>query len=260
MSTYKIMGRYIKNNKLDGYYLVDNTGKSIKASVKYVIRLTKKGSVENAKVQTSKNGYELLRGIGINLTRLREVEEDSRVLSVGVDKILGIIKLRDKVIGYRVWANGKPFNISIQKCKEMAKQCRFSNAELTDNETVSEIKIDSVEELKNFLMDSRNRIFDVESKDLLVRALEILQGCVVNEQDIARKGDYVVVEHTGKIKVMQQKEFNSKYKIVDNEDCTLCETQLRGTDFKVSLKTFSEQTEVYGADSLSSWLICKPSN
>lgn len=261
MGKYIINGRYLADGNLDGYYLIDNTGKSIKASVKYVKRLAKSGDVTNAKVQVSVSGKELLRGIGINLTKLRVMpNKSSGVQEVGNIELSGIIRKQEKIVGYTIENKGKRFNISVKKCEDLCEQCQISNAELVSTDTGKEIVVDSDYEIKDFIVDKNKVLWNTKDKDLLVRAMMIKEGCIINGESVARKSDYLVVKYDGTISILNGTEFMCKYSILRDENlCTLCDTELK-MDFEIVAKTFSEQVEVYKADDLLEWLICKPNN
>jgi hypothetical protein len=255
---YKIVGRFVGEEDKDktlNYYLVNNSGDKMKASIKYTTDLASKGLISNAKVQIKRDGQVLLRGNLVNLSRLPVMSNSITGLKiVGDSKIVGKIIRKDKIAGYVVEsAGGNLSKLSYKKVVTLTSGNYIGNAELTrnkNNEVIVNVKDKNLEE---YYMDRENRIYKKGSSDVKFRAVKQSSGGIINGEPFD-KGDYVLCGYKGKISIVKQKEFDSDYIEVDS-NFAICDLYIE--DIELNIERFDTSIEKVLPSEIESWLVFK---
>lgn len=255
---YKINGRFVdENNETKGYYLVSDNEEKLKASIKYTTELAGKGLVENAKVQSTRDGKLILRGKLLNLTKLPIIRgRVAGIKVVGESVFTGIIYKKNSVAGYVVRnAKGTKSRLSYKKVVDLVVGNYIGNAEANmDIHGKVSIKCDE-STLDKYYMDKDNKIYKKGKAGVKMRAIKQSSGGIINGEPFDR-GDYLVCGYLGEIEIYKTEEFERKF-IRSEEAVAICDLHIDDVDLQI--ERFDTSVEKVEPNEIKSWLIFEQS-
>jgi hypothetical protein len=278
---YNVSGRYIHNDKVVAYQLKSDDGDIFVEGVDRVAWMVSKGLVPNMRIAIDADNKTVLRGRKVNINKLpvydiNELSEKDRAKFTSDDVNYGKCIITKRILfnkrcfGYEVKTpDNKLRHISRDQTIELTGQKLVGNAEVfkyTDEETdktnliLKGVGVD-LTKLPILVINDDGKIIDPSenNSDLAIRAILMNSNGVIrgkNDKTMLqfKKGDFVLCEGIGELRVITKEEFEKQYK-KSSDSKALCDVYFDNNRYE--LQIFGRDLINLTVDIIKQWMLVK---
>lgn len=294
---YSVTGRYMDGQKIVAYHLVGSDGSQEAATKDRVSWLIGRNMIDNMKIQAGSNGNIILRGKGINLSKLpvfdmnkQEFRSNQASVEVansnvstkksnvpyanamGQFEIVKRIMFKNKCIGYELHdRNGKHYRKRRQEVLKLAVGKLICNAgvqKYTDKNSGETVLIlrgagTDLSKLPILIVNDNGMIYDPSkaSNDLTVRGAYMKSNGIVRDGEghslKFRAGEFIICNADGKVSIVGNEEAKRKYTTKTDCASAVCDDYLSNIS-KYSIEIFGNSPISLSAGMVKRWTILKP--